>query len=234
MGNSRYYILCRACGEKTYLEGKHKPRLCRCGKPFPPNTRLIECAERESSNNASDPAIADEVLPIDEESVSYAENLLESSDSSVSETGDIAPDSLSEPQINYGVRVDDNIGNKGKYEIAGGSDSTHTLHKIPDSLYLTSGDRKLEITTENQWIGRNSFENHFLETNLAVSREHVSVRVEKGRGLAVTDYKSKNGTFVDTGNGKVKIDRNEEVILVPGNILWLYNVPLLVEDKSDD
>ena len=90
------------------------------------------------------------------------------------------------------------------------------------------GDR-ISIPPEGAWIGREGLGKEWFDGNLMVSRKHVYVRPNPQTGrLQVNEDKSLNGVF-HTGKDGRKTRLNGARMMEPGDILWIYNVPLRIE-----
>jgi hypothetical protein len=98
-----------------------------------------------------------------------------------------------------------------------------------------SGDLRLElfgmpieIPAEGGFLGREALGARELEGFLLVSRRHVFVRPDRGGRLMVEDRGSTNGTWYTHADRRQRLDLGRTEILEPGDILWLYNIPLKV------
>ncbi len=89
------------------------------------------------------------------------------------------------------------------------------------------GDRE-SIPPEGAWIGREGIGRKWFDGNLMISRKHVYVKpnLQSGR-LQVNEDKSLNGVFYSDADGK-KIHLDSARMMEPGEILWIYNVPLKI------
>ena len=84
----------------------------------------------------------------------------------------------------------------------------------------------ISIPQEGGWLGRSAIAGEWFKGNLLISREHVRVTPMADGSLQVGPDKSFNGTSVTIGGAKRALEKNETVTLSPGDVLWLYNVPL--------
>lgn len=100
-------------------------------------------------------------------------------------------------------------------------------------LQLSYFGTPIAIPREGGWLGREGIGAEFLEGNNLVSRRHVFVKPDRNGRLILQDDRSLNGVFCDTGEGRRKLEKGSAVLLKPGDILWLYNVPLKVEEKYE-
>ena len=90
------------------------------------------------------------------------------------------------------------------------------------------GDR-IPIPEEGAWIGREGLGSRWFDGNLMISRKHVYVRPNPQTGrLQVNEDKSLNGAFYSgPGGERIRIDGAR--MMQPGEILWIYNIPLKIE-----
>lgn len=95
------------------------------------------------------------------------------------------------------------------------------------SLYYFS--QRIPIPAEGGWLGREALGAEWFEGNRLVSRRHVFVKPDRAGRLIVQDDRSLNGVYYDNGQGRKKLEKGSAVLLLPGNVLWLYNVPLKVQ-----
>lgn len=114
-------------------------------------------------------------------------------------------------------------------ELDNGDSLPESSAQISEDFVLNYFGELFYIPLNGTWIGRNALGAKILESNLLVSREHLYLRPDKLLGLSIKDVKSKNGTFIDTGNGKQPIEHGKEYFLRPGDKVWIYNVPFIVE-----
>ena len=90
------------------------------------------------------------------------------------------------------------------------------------------GDR-IPIPLGGAWIGREGLGREWFEGNLMISRKHVFVRPNPQTGrLQINEDKSLNGVFVSGSDGKRERLAGARM-MEPGEILWIYNVPLQIE-----
>ena len=103
---------------------------------------------------------------------------------------------------------------------AGGAGPTFFLN-----LY---GDR-IPIPEEGAWIGREGLGSRWFDGNLMISRKHVYVRPNpQTQRLQVNEDKSLNGVFY-SGPGGERIRLEGARMMQPGEVLWIYNIPLRIE-----
>lgn len=98
------------------------------------------------------------------------------------------------------------------------------------AYYLKSGDYSIELSGEGI-LGRENTGRECLAVNQLVSRVHCYYLVTNQRGLQITDAGSLNGTFADTGNGRVAVSKDKSTSLKAGDKLWLAD--MLFEVKED-
>jgi hypothetical protein len=90
------------------------------------------------------------------------------------------------------------------------------------------GDR-IPIPEEGAWIGREGLGSRWFDGNLMISRKHVYVRPNPQTGrLQVNEDKSLNGVFY-SGPGGERIRMEGARMMEPGEILWIYNIPLKID-----
>lgn len=89
--------------------------------------------------------------------------------------------------------------------------------------YLVSGDFCIELSGEGI-LGREYTGKEILAVNRLVSRKHCFYIATIQRGLQIRDAGSLNGTFADTGAGRVAIGKDAGTGLKPGDKLWLADM----------
>ena len=97
------------------------------------------------------------------------------------------------------------------------------------SLHLNYFGMTITIPDEGAWLGREGLGQEWFRGNPYISRRHVFIHPDRNGRLIVEDDRSLNGVYYDSGNGREKLPQSSSVILNPGDILWLYNVPLKLE-----
>ena len=104
------------------------------------------------------------------------------------------------------------------------------LARQKQGLFLNFFGERLKIPSEGSWIGREGLGRQWFDGNLMISRQHVYVRPDPGTGrLLVNEDKSLNGVFYSGKEGtRVRMDGPR--MMVPGDILWIYNIPLRIEE----
>ena len=91
------------------------------------------------------------------------------------------------------------------------------------------GDR-IPIPEEGAWIGREGLGSRWFDGNLMISRKHVYVRPNPQTGrLQVNEDNSLNGVFY-SGPGGERIRMEGARMMEPGEILWIYNIPLKIDN----
>ena len=84
---------------------------------------------------------------------------------------------------------------------------------------------EMSITLEGEGIlGRENQGAEILAVNRLGSRSHCYYIVTKQCGVLIRDAGSLNGTFADTGNGRVAVDQEKGVELKNGDKLWLADM----------
>lgn len=103
------------------------------------------------------------------------------------------------------------------------------LARQTQGLFLNYFGERLQIPSEGSWIGREGLGKQWFDGNLMISRQHVYVRPDPGTGrLLVNEDKSLNGVFYSGEEGtRVRMDGPR--MMEPGDILWIYNIPLRIE-----
>ncbi len=99
-------------------------------------------------------------------------------------------------------------------------------------FYLSLFGDRISIPAEGAWIGREGLGREWFDGNLMISRKHVYVRPNPQTGrLQINEDKSLNGVFVSGSDGKR--ERLTGVrMMEPGEVLWIYNVPLQIESSK--
>lgn len=96
-------------------------------------------------------------------------------------------------------------------------------------LTLSYFGMPIHIPPEGGWLGREALGGDFFEGNRLISRRHVFVRPDHNGRLMVQDDHSLNGVFYHIGADRQKLEKSATVLLTPGDTLWLYNIPLVLE-----
>ena len=87
---------------------------------------------------------------------------------------------------------------------------------------------RISIPTQGAWIGREGLGREWFDGNLMISRKHVYVRPNPKTGrLQVNEDKSLNGVFY-TGSNGIRIRIEGTMMMEPGEVLWIYNIPLRI------
>ncbi len=98
----------------------------------------------------------------------------------------------------------------------------------PSGFILDYFGSKLQIPVEGAWIGREGLGKEWFDGNLMISRRHVFVRPDQKTGrLRIEMDKSLNGVFY-SGPGGEKIRLAGARMMEVGDILWIYNIPLVI------
>ena len=96
-------------------------------------------------------------------------------------------------------------------------------------FYLSLYGDRVPIPQEGAWIGREGLGKQWFDGNLMISRKHVYVRPNPQTGrLQVNEDKSLNGVFF-SGPGGQRVRMEGARMMSPGEILWIYNIPLRIE-----
>ena len=103
-----------------------------------------------------------------------------------------------------------------------------TIAQIP-TYFLTSGDYSIALSGEGI-LGRDNIGRECMSVNHLVSRSHCFFIVTKQKGLEIRDAGSLNGTFVDTGNGRIAVSKTNGVYLKAGDRLWLADMLFEVKE----
>lgn len=97
------------------------------------------------------------------------------------------------------------------------------------TLFLNLYGDRIPIPAEGAWIGREGLGSQWFDGNLMISRKHVFVHPNPQTGrLQVNEDKSLNGVFFINDEG-VKTRMESARMMKPGEILWIYNIPLRIE-----
>ena len=114
----------------------------------------------------------------------------------------------------------------GQSRRAFGSDISSADHA---GFYISLYGERIAIPQEGAWIGREGLGKEWFDGNLMISRKHVFVHPDLRTGrLQVNEDKSLNGVFLRGKDGKrVRLDSAR--MMEPGDILWIYNIPLTIE-----
>lgn len=95
--------------------------------------------------------------------------------------------------------------------------------------YLNLFGDRIAIPPEGGWIGREGIGQEWFDGNLMISRRHVFVKPNPQTGrLQVNEDKSLNGVFYTGADGH-KVRLTGAQMINPGEILWIYNIPLRIE-----
>lgn len=90
-------------------------------------------------------------------------------------------------------------------------------------IVLQNGAATIPLTGEGI-LGREHEGKELFSVNRLISRSHCRYIVTQTKGLQISDAGSLNGTFVDTGEGRIAIGVNEKVYVRPGDRLWLADM----------
>lgn len=101
-----------------------------------------------------------------------------------------------------------------------------------NTFCLVSGDYSIELTGEGV-LGREHLGKEILGVNQLVSRKHCYFIATMQRGLQIRDAGSLNGTYIDTGNGRVAVSKETSVILKSGDKLWLADMLFEVKEVGE-
>lgn len=116
--------------------------------------------------------------------------------------------------------IQDSDGKKTEEPVTDTFSDTGTAEGI---YYLVSGDFCIELSGEGV-LGREYTGKEILAVNRLVSRKHCFYIATMQRGLQIRDAGSLNGTFADTGAGRVAIGKDAGTGLKPGDKLWLADM----------
>ena len=98
------------------------------------------------------------------------------------------------------------------------------------TYYLKCGDYLIKLSGEGI-LGRENTGRECLAVDQLVSRAHCYYLVTDQLGLQIKDAGSLNGTFADTGEGRVAVSKDKSISLKKGDKLWLAD--MLFEIKED-
>lgn len=96
-------------------------------------------------------------------------------------------------------------------------------------LRLNYFGMSLSVPPQGAVLGREGLGAEWFQGNRLISRRHARIRPDQVGRLIVEDDNSLNGVFYDKGQGRVRLEKDRSVLLEPGNVLWLYNLPITVE-----
>lgn len=99
-----------------------------------------------------------------------------------------------------------------------------------ERVALFTGGDSIQIPLNGAIFGREGIGNEAFSMNPLISRKHAFISVDRFGKIHVRDEGSLNGTFVDQGNGRVKIKPHETVELNVGDTIWLANQLLAIEE----
>lgn len=94
---------------------------------------------------------------------------------------------------------------------------------------LVTGDYSIELSGEGV-LGREHLGKEILAVNQLISRKHCYYIVTMQRGLRIRDAGSLNGTYIDTGEGRVAVSQETDVCLKSGDRLWLADMLFEVKE----
>ena len=107
--------------------------------------------------------------------------------------------------------------------------------KKPGAWQLDYFGQKLRIPPQDTvCLGRNSVGAEYFEGDMLVSRKHVYLWVNGAGQLLAEDRESLNGTFYTRSGQRSPLEHGISVRLQAGDILWLYDLPLKVEQCNDE
>lgn len=97
-------------------------------------------------------------------------------------------------------------------------------------FYVRTGDEKIEIAPQGESIGRIGSFAKMCMLNPLISRNHAMLIPDSRRGtVTIADENSLNGTSVDDGQGRRKLNRDESAVLHPGDRFWLADELFMIE-----
>lgn len=99
-------------------------------------------------------------------------------------------------------------------------------------VVLFSGGCKIAIPDQGGYVGREELGKECFAVNPLISRRHAYIRVDHFGNLEVKDAGSLNGTYVDDGNGRRRLEPEETAMLKAGNTLWIANQILAVQEDN--
>lgn len=101
---------------------------------------------------------------------------------------------------------------------------------VGSGLFLNYFGDRLEIPVDGAWIGREGLGSEWFDGNLMVSRKHVYVHpIPRSARLQVNEDRSLNGAFWIGKDGR-RTRLTGAQMLEPGDVLWIYNIPLRLEE----
>lgn len=107
--------------------------------------------------------------------------------------------------------------------------------KTPGAWQLDYFGQKLRIPPQDTvCLGRNSVGAEYFEGDMLVSRKHLYLWVNGAGQLLAEDRESLNGTFYTRSGQRSRMEHGVSVRLQEGDILWLYDLPLKVEQCNDE
>lgn len=122
--------------------------------------------------------------------------------------------------------------------VSGKADSMNPGVRIEQSrmtgkrVVLFSGGCKITIPDQGGYVGREELGKECFAVNPLISRRHAYIRVDHFGNLEVKDAGSLNGTYVDDGNGRRRLEPEETAMLKTGNTLWIANQILAVQEDN--
>ena len=99
----------------------------------------------------------------------------------------------------------------------------------PSGFYLSLYGERIAIPKEGAWIGREGLGREWFDGNLMISRKHVFIKPDMQSGrLQVNEDRSLNGVSASMPGSQPEHLKGARM-MGPGEILWIYNIPLLIE-----
>lgn len=99
-------------------------------------------------------------------------------------------------------------------------------------LFLYCGGVKIPVPVEGAYLGRDMLGAECMKMNRLVSRKHAYVMDNQFGSLQIRDAGSLNGTYVDDGTGRRKLESGENVELKAGSKIWLADQIFIVEEDG--
>lgn len=99
-------------------------------------------------------------------------------------------------------------------------------------VMLCVGGERIRVPESGAYLGRMELGGASFAMNPLISRRHAYVRADRFGNLEVRDEDSLNGTYVDDGKGRRRLQQGETVQLKAGATLWLANQILAVEEEE--
>ena len=99
-----------------------------------------------------------------------------------------------------------------------------------DQYYLISAGNRIPVPEEGTQIGREGIYAEMCSLNPLISRNHAQISVDHKRGgVRLIDMNSLNGTYIDDGHGRRRLEEQESFVVNAGSRFWLADQLFIID-----